>query len=269
MEFPDGATEPSSSTTGGDADDRQTHRVDGPKRGMTGDVDDALRLSVEIWHPNCWTTHVTERIDVGILSYGVYTTASGRVTSLCTFYGDDQRTIDEAIDLVRSSPHVRSVAEMSLNYDTGAAAPPGNATRELLVEQAGGTQITESFTSRGFVFEPVHGKNGLEHWTLVTNHDRERVQAIFDTVREEKNAEITVKTITEASSMAEESRLPLHTLSRRQREVFELARDRGYYDWPKGCSASDLAEELAVAPSTLHEHLHKVEAKLLGSAIDG
>jgi predicted DNA binding protein len=232
---------------------------------MTANGDDALRLSMEIWHPNCWTTHVTGRIGVGILSYGVYTTASDRVTSLCTFYADTQQTIDEALDLVRNSPHVRSVAEMSLNYDTGSAAPPGNATRELLVEQDGGTQISEAFTSRGFVFEPVHGKDGLEHWTLLTNHSKERIRTMLDAIRAEKDAEITVKKITRASSMAEDSRLPLHTLSRRQREVFHLARMRGYYDWPKGCSASELADELGIATSTLHEHLHKVEAKLLGS----
>lgn len=235
---------------------------------MTADVDDALRLSLEIWHPNCWTTHVTERVDVGVLSYGVYTTESNRVTSLCTFYADDQKTIDEALDVVRNSPHVRSVAEMSLDYDTGSAAPPGNATRELLVEQDGGTQITESFTSRGFVFEPVHGRGGLEHWTLLTNHSRERVREILDTVREEKHAEITVKKITRASSMAADSRLPLQKLSRRQREVFDLARKQGYYDWPKACSAGELADELGISASTLHEHLHKAEAKLLGSESD-
>lgn len=233
---------------------------------MTTDLDDALRLSLEIWHPDCWTTQTTERIDVGILSHGVYRTGSDRATSLCTFYGDNQATIDEAISFIRASPHVFSISEMRLGYGNATATPPGNATRELLVEQDGGTQITEAFSSRGFVYvEPVSGKNGLEHWTLLTNHDRDRVRTVLDTIREENGAEITVTKITKASSGVRGERIALHTLSRRQREVFQLARDRGYYDWPKGCSASALAEELDIATSTLHEHLHKVEAKLLGS----
>lgn len=231
---------------------------------MNENGEEALRLTLEVWHPDCWTTHTTASIDVGILSYGVYTTAAGRVTSFCTIYGDSREHVGEALELIERSPHVLSVAEMQLGYAAGSAAPPGNATREVLVEQDGGTQITEAFTSRGFVFEPVHGRDGVEHWTLVTNHDRKRVQEILETIREEKNAEIAVKTITAAGSGAKPSALALGVLSRRQREVFETARERGYYDWPKGCSASELADELGIATSTLHEHLHKVEAKLLG-----
>lgn len=233
---------------------------------MTTDLDDALRLSLEIWHPDCWTTETTQRIDVGILSHGVYRTGNDRATSLCTFYADEQTTIDEALSLIKESPHIYSVAEMRLGYGNTTAASPGNATRELLVEQDGGTQITEAFSSHGFVYvEPVDGNDGLEHWTLLTNHDRDRVRAVLDTIREEKGAEITVRTITNASTDVGGERIALHTLSRRQREVFHLARDRGYYDWPKGCSAKELAAELEIATSTLHEHLHKVEAKLLGS----
>ncbi|WP_122089798.1 helix-turn-helix domain-containing protein [Halalkalicoccus subterraneus] len=225
--------------------------------------DNALRLSLKIWHPDCWTTHVTEQIDIGILSYGIYTTVDDHATSLCTFYADDQTTIDEAIDFVRNSPPVCSVAEMSLDYDTGSVASPGNATQEVLVEQDGGTQITQAFTSRGFVFEPVHSTDGFEYWTLLTNHNKEQIRAVLDTIREEKNAEITVRKITSAASITDNSRLPLYELSQRQREVFELAREWGYYDWPKQCSARALATELGIATSTLHEHLHKVEAKLL------
>ncbi|SEM06288.1 HTH DNA binding domain-containing protein [Haloferax larsenii] len=53
-------------------------------------------------------------------------------------------------------------------------------------------------------------------------------------------------------------------LSDRQREVFELARERGYYAIPREVSGSDLADELGISKTTLHEHLRKVEAKLLG-----
>jgi predicted DNA binding protein len=56
----------------------------------------------------------------------------------------------------------------------------------------------------------------------------------------------------------------LPALSARQREVFELARARGYYEWPRAVSATDLAEEVGVAKATVLEHLRKAEAKLLG-----
>jgi predicted DNA binding protein len=77
------------------------------------------------------------------------------------------------------------------------------------------------------------------------------------------NAEITIegmksaKTSTSRNSKAEQ-------LSERQREVFELAQQEGYYTWPRETSASDLTEQVDVSKTTLLEHLRKAEAKLLG-----
>lgn len=48
-------------------------------------------------------------------------------------------------------------------------------------------------------------------------------------------------------------------LSKRQREVLLAAVERGYYDTPRGCSLTELAEELGVAKSTCSETLHRVE----------
>lgn len=52
--------------------------------------------------------------------------------------------------------------------------------------------------------------------------------------------------------------------TKRQLEVFQLAREKGYYEYPKETTAGELADELGTTTSTLHEHLHKVEAVLLG-----
>lgn len=233
------------------------------------EIDDALRLSLEVWHPNCWTIQTTKRIDVGILGYGIHTTQEGRATTLFTFYADEQCIIDDALEFVRASPHIDSVVEMSHNYRFKSIAPPGNATRELLVDHDGTTQISEEFTARGFVYaEPVNGQHGLEYWTLLTNYDRETVQMLLDEIREERDAEITVTKITQSNATTNNGGLPLHRLSRRQREIFQLARDRGFYEWPKQTSAGELAEELGITTSTFHEHLHKAEAKLLGSTTE-
>lgn len=48
-------------------------------------------------------------------------------------------------------------------------------------------------------------------------------------------------------------------LSDRQREVLLTAVERGYYDTPRGCSLTELAEELGVAKSTCSETLHRIE----------
>jgi predicted DNA binding protein len=48
-------------------------------------------------------------------------------------------------------------------------------------------------------------------------------------------------------------------LSERQREVLLAAVECGYYDTPRECSLTELAEELGVAKSTCSETLHRVE----------
>lgn len=53
------------------------------------------------------------------------------------------------------------------------------------------------------------------------------------------------------------------TLTDRQREVAETAVRLGYYDIPRSASQEDIAVELDCAPSTIAEHLRKVEVRML------
>lgn len=55
----------------------------------------------------------------------------------------------------------------------------------------------------------------------------------------------------------------LDTLTRSQREAFELAREEGYYRWPREVSTRELAAEMDISKTTLLEHLRKAESKLL------
>lgn len=55
----------------------------------------------------------------------------------------------------------------------------------------------------------------------------------------------------------------LSTLTDRQRELFELAVDEGYYEVPRGTTHRELADAIGLAPGTVSEHLQRVEAKLV------
>jgi hypothetical protein len=52
-------------------------------------------------------------------------------------------------------------------------------------------------------------------------------------------------------------------LTDRQRRVVEAAIDAGYYDTPRGCSLTDLADDLGIAKSTCSETLHRAEGKIV------
>jgi hypothetical protein len=50
-------------------------------------------------------------------------------------------------------------------------------------------------------------------------------------------------------------------LTDRQRVVLEAAYHAGYFEWPRGTSAEELAGSLDIASPTLHYHLRRAQAK--------
>ncbi|MEF8894488.1 PAS domain S-box protein [Halodesulfurarchaeum sp.] len=60
----------------------------------------------------------------------------------------------------------------------------------------------------------------------------------------------------------------LGNLTDRQRESLETAYRAGYYDWPRRSTATDVAESLGIASSTLHGHLRKAEGIVLSTVFE-
>ncbi|WP_410764824.1 bacterio-opsin activator domain-containing protein [Haloferax sp. DFSO60] len=52
-------------------------------------------------------------------------------------------------------------------------------------------------------------------------------------------------------------------LTPRQRSVLETAFVSGYFDWPRGSTAEEVADALGISPPTLHEHIRTAERKLM------
>lgn len=224
-----------------------------------------LRVSLEVWHPGCWTIETTETVDVGILGRVVAHDTESRSTALVTLYADRRRELGDAIETVRASPHVHSAREVPrATPDSGPR--PGNATTDLLIDHEASSQISGAFLSRDFVHaHPVDTRDGGEQWVLLTRRPRSDVYDALESIMRTHDADITIKGISRATNASDSTPFSLTSLSTRQREVFELARARGYYEWPKEVTGTELAAELDIATATLHEHLHKAEAKLLGN----
>lgn len=229
-----------------------------------GRADGCLRLTLDVWHPDCWTLEVTESAPAGLLGHGVYDTdgvALGRFTA----YADTAADVDALVEAIEASRLTERVTEFPHSWGALDAGPvPGNATRGLLVEYESAHSISPPLVSRGFIpDEPVRIRDGREVWTVVTKASREAAQDRLAAVRAEMGAEVELVQITTPETEPV-TLLRTDDLSERQREVFELARDRGYYEWPREVSAGDLACELDLSKATLLEHLRKAESKLLG-----
>lgn len=57
-------------------------------------------------------------------------------------------------------------------------------------------------------------------------------------------------------------------LTERQREIVETAHELGYFSYPKGANATDVAAELGIARSTFTEHLAAAQTKLMDAVLE-
>jgi hypothetical protein len=223
----------------------------------------ASQLTLQIWHPDCWTLQSTEAVDAGLVAHGVYQTDEV-VNARLTAYADARDDIDELVDVIDQSPLTSDVKEINEYFNPSVrTSAAGNATQELLVTYESSHSIYDAFISRGFVPDSeIRIHDGNEYWTVIISEDRQRIQERLDEIREEMQADIAIEGMKSPNTQTCDTS-PKSALSERQREVFELAQRRGYYSWPRQTSASNLADELDVSKTTLLEHLRKAESKLL------
>ncbi|MDZ7688314.1 MAG: helix-turn-helix domain-containing protein [Halobacteriales archaeon] len=59
------------------------------------------------------------------------------------------------------------------------------------------------------------------------------------------------------------------TLTEKQRALVEKAVKMGYYDTPRRCSLTELAEECGIAKSTCSDTLHRAEERVLKEFVNG
>lgn len=225
-----------------------------------------IRVELELTHPNCWTEKVTTRCDAGLLGHGVFTGDEGVAKGRFTVYSDTVEGVENLIQETREMDLTGPVMEVKKSWEASAplSASPGNATKEIFVTFDPRNALDEHFISRGFVYDgPVQITDGVEHWYLMGHHDRQEVQAIINEIAEEGQADIEIKSITTKHRTQGDGANELQQLSVRQREIFEYARNHGYYQWPRGVTARELAADLDISKTTFLEHLRKAEAKLL------
>jgi hypothetical protein len=77
-----------------------------------------------------------------------------------------------------------------------------------------------------------------------------------------RETESPVRTATEYQRALEER------LTDRQRSVMQAAYHAGYFDWPRGSTAEELADSIGVSSPTLHNHLRRAQRTLLAAFFD-
>lgn len=57
-------------------------------------------------------------------------------------------------------------------------------------------------------------------------------------------------------------------LTQKQRDVIRTAYHAGYFEWPRGSTAEDLAESMDISSPTLHNHLRRAQQNILDEILD-
>lgn len=222
-------------------------------------------LTLSIWHPDCWTLQVTESRNGGLFGHGVYH-VDGSVKGRFTAYANNEAELDELVSAIEKSPLTESVWHLDYRHEFDKQLKsPGNTSKSILVQYGESRSINDALVSNGFIpDEAVWIHDGREYWNVVIDADRDRIQDRIDAISDEMDADIEIQHIT-TGNRDTGGVLQRGILSERQREVFKLARERGYYEWPREVSAKELADELGVSKATTLEHLRKAEAKIMNS----
>lgn len=237
---------------------------------MSTTKSELLHLIVELWHPSCWTLETTREVDAGLYSHTTIPVKHNN-NGLYTFYGHSQEVLDALLETVQESVLTESVAVLSRPM-TNSKSLQGSTTQPVLVEFDSSPSIKQAFTSRGFIhYGPTRHEQGREQRSLIVRTNRRTLQQQLAEIEDEYGADITVLKLTTASSAhstppSNDNQTIIEAgshLTARQREVFLLARSRGYYEYPRETTARELAAELGISKTTLLEHLRKAEAKLL------
>lgn len=119
-------------------------------------------------------------------------------------------------------------------------------------------------TSSPFLLLPVHGSgtplefpfaiaDGTAEWEVTAS--RERLSALGDQLRA-FDIRFDVQYVRERWESED-------LLTDRQLELVREAVERGYYDTPRTCSLTDLADRLEMAKSTVSESLHRAEGHIV------
>lgn len=130
--------------------------------------------------------------------------------------------------------------------------------------------IVERFEEYNCLYQPptVH-RDGWEQYSLIA-FDEDDIRALHADLEADREIDVVSKTGLEETELPHSLLTPIDQLfgelTDRQLAALQLALEAGYYEQPRACSISELAERTTVARATFEEHLRKAENKLLSNA---
>lgn len=159
------------------------------------------------------------------------------------------------VEIMRASPHVRDFLVSGTD-------------RWMAVSQFELSPATEELLGRadrpGVVVETPIRINADGSLRITYLGDEPDLQGLFGSLTDEAPFEVEVL---ETGSYAPDQHALTRLFTERQREVLEAAVDVGYYREPRRATHDDVAERVGLAPTTVGEHLRKIEHRVFAAIV--
>lgn len=189
------------------------------------------RLTLQIWHPNCWAIEATEQVGGGVLAHAIYNSPPSEgptptsVNGLFTAFGSDTAEVELLLETINESDTAGDVLELQQRFGRERDAP-GNVVREFFLEYDPNDMVCPTLLKHGLVHSaPVRIENGSETWQVCYTGNRSNLETSIEAVRRDADADVTVESIHSGDWTADSPRTHrLDSLTTAQRDAFEHAR---------------------------------------------
>jgi hypothetical protein len=181
------------------------------------------------------------------------------VTDVTWTRAADTVTEEFRVDDSMSAGEVAAVADAEPVLDVGGErvyqfAREADATCACEAVEALGHPIADTRVERGTLVLTLH---------LEDVGDLREVVGDLDGAADRVEVRYLVHTGADADDGGDWTMVDRESLTDRQREVLTTAYEMGYFEYPRGANATEVAEALGISPSTLAEHLAAAQGKLL------
>jgi hypothetical protein len=218
--------------------------------------DTRVQLTVEYEDENAVLITLTREMGCTASLAGIVTAEQNSVVVLVQVKGASS---DEVINWASDARGIGSASPVR-DYDDGALV-------EIAIE---GKSPILPVVERGGVVQDIEitgGQGQLVVEFAPTLHVRSFVEALRDQFPSTELRSKEEVTPTERTPRGFREAID-GRLTEKQQSVLQAAYHAGYFEWPRGSTAEELAEAMNISSPTLHNHLRRAQQKLLGAAFD-
>ena len=117
---------------------RHRSRSNSSVRRGRDETQSGTRLTLDLWHPNCWAIEATNRSGGGVPAHAIYNSpktdgdAPNSVNGLFTAFGDTTEEVKALLDAIRESDRAGSLLELRERFGRPRDAP-GSVVSEFFL----------------------------------------------------------------------------------------------------------------------------------------